>query len=186
MKTSAIRVFCAGLLLLLGLLLETAEAAPVVSPPHWFWGCWVVTTDLPTSGISGLSQKQVNTIIGMRLVFMPSYARSGHTAIQSPKYSVNIQTKQQFFGGSYVSLNQIGVHKKQVTEVIVNLPLDLSDLDFSGADVFLRRKNKDIVIEVEGDYLVAEKAKPGDAVCVWKAAKTGSSGKFVGRNIANL
>ena len=170
MKTSAIRVFCAGLLLLPGLFLGAAEAAPVASPPHWFWGCWVVTTDLPTSGISGLSQKQVNTIIGTRLVFMPSYARSGHTAIQSPKYSVNIQTKQQFFGGSYISLNQIGVHKKQVTEVIVNLPLNLSDLNFPGYDVYLR--NKDIVIVVENVFFSAGRAKPGDAACVWKATKT--------------
>jgi len=146
------------------LLFVGAAPPPKKSPPPWFWGCWVVTKWLPVKDISALSQKQVDAMIGTRLVFAPTCARSGREVLKSPVYSARVVSDEDFFRlGSYVNLRDIGVHAKQVTEVEVDLPDNLSDLDFPGTYMFLREK--DIVIEVEGDYFVAKRAKPGDPAC---------------------
>ncbi len=163
MSTTKVRTCCAFLGIFIFVLVATATPA---DPPSAFWGCWVVTKMLPTPGISGLSQKQVNAIIGTRLVFTPACARSGHTVARSPEYSTKILSDRDFFKLGYVSLKQIGVTEQEVTQVSLVKP-ELSDLDFLGDYVFLR--SKDIVIEVEGDFFVAEKAKPGNAACTCEA-----------------
>lgn len=163
MSTTKVRTCCAFLGIFILALVATAKPA---DPPSAFWGCWVVTKMLPTPGISGLSQKQVDAIIGTRLVFTPACARSGHTVARSPEYSTRVLSDRDFFKLGYVSLKQIGVTEQQVTQVSLVKP-ELSDLDFLGDYVFLR--SKDIVIEVEGDFFVAEKAKPGDAACACEA-----------------
>lgn len=138
---------------------------PQKPPPKWFWGCWVVTKSLPTSGSFGISQKQADAIIGTRIMFTPTCARSGRTVIQSPKYSVKTLSALDFFKLGYFPLSQIGIGGRQVTEVALSLPGNLSDLDFPGSEVYLRDKDKDIVINVENQSFLAVRAKPGDGAC---------------------
>jgi hypothetical protein len=148
------------------LLLGAAKPPPRGSPPRWFWGCWVVTKELPVSESFGISPEQEKAIVGTRLIFTPTWARSGRTVVKSPKFSARVVSARDFFRlGNYVKLSQIGVKAKQVTEVYLDLPDDLSDLNFPGNYSYLREKDKDIVIVVEGDYFVAEKAKPGGPTC---------------------
>jgi hypothetical protein len=52
-------------------LLVAAAPMSEESPPSWFWGCWVVTKSLPTAGISGISEKQADGIIGTRITSRP-------------------------------------------------------------------------------------------------------------------
>lgn len=163
MSTTKVRTCCVFLVVFAFALFATAKPA---DPPSAFWGCWIVTKMLPTPGTSGLSQKQVNAIIGTRLVFTPTCARSGHTVARSPEYSTTVLSAQDFFKLSYVSLRQIGITEDQVTQVSLVKP-ELSDLDFVGDYVFLRRK--DIVIEVEGDFFVAERAGPNNTACACEA-----------------
>ena len=144
-------------------LLAPARTRVAPSPPSWFWGCWVVKKSLPTAGISGLSQKRAEAIIGTRIIFTPDCARSGSTVIHSPKYSVKVLSARAFFELGYFPLNQIGINDQQVTEVEVAIPDSLSDLDFAGSAVFLRKH--DLVINVENHSFLAEKAKPGAAGC---------------------
>lgn len=103
-------------------------------------------------------------MIGRRIEFSRHSARSGKIVIHSPKYSANTLSNKEFFEAvNYVSLKQIGVQAPFVTNVQVSLPMNLSDLDFPGNDVYLRKN--DIVIVVEGDYFLAERAGPGDPAC---------------------
>ena len=168
MNPRTIRPRSACLVALSLLLVGAAKPTPKKSPPRWFWGCWVVTKSLPTAGISGLSQKQGDAIIGTRISFAPTRARSGHAVIRSPEYSVRIISARDFFKLGYFPLSQIGIHGRQVTEVLVHLPGNMSDLDFPGSQVYLR--NKDIVINVENQSFLAVRAKPGDSDCWCKAA----------------
>ncbi len=154
------------ILLLLIPLLSLGENNPASSaPPNWFWGCWVVKKLLPTPGVSGLSPKQVDAVIGTRLVFRPTCARSGHRVARSPMYSTTVLSDRDFFALGYVALSQIGIRENKVVRVQLAKP-ELSDLDFLGNDVFLRKT--DIVIYVENDFFVAERAKPNDAACTCK------------------
>lgn len=154
-----------GLVLLCALFLVGASRPrPQKSPPSWFWGCWVVKSVLPTNGISGLSPRREEAMIGRRIEFSRLYARSGKIVVHSPKYSVTTLSNREFFDTiNYVSLDQIGVHAPFITNVRLSLPMDMSDLDFPGNDVYLRKK--DIVIVVEGDYFLAERAKLNDKAC---------------------
>ena len=86
--------------------------------------------------------------------------------IHSPIYSVKILSARDFFKLGYFPLSQIGIHEQQVTEVGLILPDNLSDLDFRGETVFLRKK--DIVINVENQSFLAERAKPDDPACACK------------------
>ena len=153
------------LVILTAFLWSAAGNTPTASPPSWFWGCWIVTKALPTTGISGLSQEQVDTIIGTRLVFTPSCARSGRTVASSPEYSTRVLSDREFFEFCHFALSQIGVSEKQVTEVTLVKP-ELPTSDFLANYVFLRKT--DIVIEAEGVYFAAKRAKPGDPACTCK------------------
>jgi len=167
MNSPYVRKACVTLALLGSATLLCAQRAPQKSPPPWFWGCWVVKKDI-ASRISGLSQKQVDAVIGTHVFFSPACARSGGQSIKSPVYSVSAVSEDDFFRlGYHVNLAEIGVRGRSVTRVEVRLPDNLSDMDFPAADVYLREG--DIVIEVEGVYLVAERAKPGDARCACEA-----------------
>jgi hypothetical protein len=122
-----------------------------------------VTKSLPTDGISGISQQEADAIVGTRIMFAPTCARSGRAVIHSPKYSVMILSAGDFFKLGYFPLSQIGIHEQQVAEVRLTLPDNLSDLDFPGSEAYLR--GKDIVINVENHSFLAVRAKPGDAAC---------------------
>lgn len=126
-------------------------------PPSTLWGCWTITKMLPTAGVSGLSPERVKAIIGTRLVLTPSCARSGRTVVSSPAYSTSVLSDREFFELGYIPLSQIGIHQKRVTRVRLLNP-ELSNIDFVGTDVFLRKT--DIVIEVENDYFVAKRLGP--------------------------
>jgi hypothetical protein len=153
---------CCVLVVVTPLLSLDKRESPLSAPPHWFWGCWVVKKLLPTSGVSGLSQKQVDAIIGTRLVFSKTCARSGDVVAPSPEYSTTVLSNRDFFSLGYVPLGQIEVKDSKVVRVQLTKP-ELSDLEFLGDDVFLRKE--DIVIEVENDYFVAGRAMPDDADC---------------------
>ncbi len=160
--------------------LATATPMAKLSPPSWFWGCWLVTKSLPTAGVSGLSQKQVDAIIGTRIRFSPAYARSGCAVIRSPKYSVTVLSAREFFKLGYFPLSQIGVHGQQVTEVQIHLPVNMSDMKFPGSRVYLRRK--DIIINVENQSFLAVRAKTGEACgCVKKIVARPCGGRLSGR-----
>jgi uncharacterized protein YecT (DUF1311 family) len=160
-------LICCVLVLNVALLTGANSESPPTSPPQWFWGCWVVKKLLPTSGVSGLSKEQVNALIGRRLVFGKSCARSGNAVAQSPVYSTSVLSDRDFFSLGYASLAQIGVKDNKVVRVQLTKP-EFSDLDFAGNDVFLREN--DVVIEVENDYFVAERAKSEDAACTCEKA----------------
>lgn len=164
MNVSIIRLRAASLLILSLFSLGSASASLQASPLDRLWGCWEVGKVLKVSDISGLSSKQEKAIIGRRLVFKPTCARSGAATIRSPNYSVRVLSDKEFSKeGYYISLSQIGIQGPSVTMVKVDLPHNLSDIDFPGSNLYLREK--DIVIEVEGDYFVAERAKSGDPMC---------------------
>lgn len=144
-------------------------AAMPTPPPDSILGCWVVTKLLPTPGISGLSQKQADAIVGTRLVLTPTCASSGHVLVRSPEYSTKVLSDRDFFKLGYVSLSQIGVTEQKVTQVtLVNQ--NMPDIGFLGHNMFLR--TSDIVIEVENDYFVAKRAKMGGSACTCETPKT--------------
>lgn len=168
----ASRARCSCLLLFPLLFLGAGKSPAPKSPPNWFWGCWVVTKALPISAMIGLSPKREKAVLGTRITFTPTCARSGRIILNSPKYSVKVLSARDFFELGYFPLSQIGIKKQHVTEIELALPGNLSDLDFPGDEVYLRQK--DIVIVVENDALLGERANPGDPACQCEAPKTKS------------
>ena len=153
---------------LMTLVLLVGAAHGISSPrlPKWFWGCWTVKKDLYVRDISGLAPKLSKAMIGRRIVFQPAYARSGSEIIRSPQYGVEVLSNRQFFeDGSYVNLDEIGVHSHHVIHISVVLPYLMSDVDFPGSEIYLRKQHKDIVFVVEGEYFLAERAAPNDTKC---------------------
>ncbi len=127
------------------------------SPPAWFWGCWQVTKSIPTEGIFGVSFKKEKSIIGARLVFSPRYASCGRVVLRAPKYSVSLLSAREFFKLSTFPLNQIGVWKPYVVQIVVDIPNNLSDLDFYGTDIYLRKN--DFVINVENESFLVKRTR---------------------------
>lgn len=134
-----------------------AYASARLSPPNWFWGCWVVTKVLPTSAIIGIGPEKEKSILGTHVAYAPDYARAGNAVIHSPQYTVDRLSQRQFFDFGHYPLSDIGIHKKHVLMVSISLPSDMSDLNFIGATVFLR--DHDLVLNVENDTFLAVRVK---------------------------
>lgn len=169
MKTLENAVCSLCILAITSPMLAASKRRPPKSLPSWFWGCWVVGSqmDVPTA-VFGLSIKEAESIPGTRLIYARSWARSGRTTLRPTSYSVRVLTSEEFLedhhgSASEVDLPQIGIHGPSVTEVEVALPANLSDVGFPGNDLYLRKR--DIVIEVENAFFPAEKAMPGDPQC---------------------
>lgn len=144
-------------------LLPGTRPKPPTSPPAWFWGCWVVTKALPITAIVGIGPKKEKAIIGTRIVFTPTRARSGKAVVESPACRVTELSAGEFWNLGRYPLSQIGILAPRVTQVSLDLPGNMSDLDFPGNYVYLRKK--DIVIDVENVAFLAVKAKAGDPAC---------------------
>lgn len=140
----------------------SGQTKELENPPSWFWGCWIVSKPLPTPGVSGLSPEQVRAIVGTRIIYQPKFAQSGHKVAPSPIYAATVLSDQDFLSLGYVRLSQIGINRDKVTRIQLIKP-ELSDLEFPGNDVFLRKT--DIVIEVENSYFVAQRAIAKDLGC---------------------
>ncbi len=150
---------------------QSGQAGTTKLIPKWFWGCWVVKRELPVpTAVVGVSEAKGRSIIGTRMVFTPTWVRSGRAIANPASYSVAVLSSRDFLmqhhgSASEITLRQIGIRSGQVTEVQVAPPEGLSDLDFVASDCYLRESKKDIVIDVEEDTFVAEKAKAGDPAC---------------------
>lgn len=158
-------VIAAGLCALLVLVspLLVATGAPTQSsPPDWFWGCWTVKRLLPTSGVHGISQRQADAIIGRHIAFGRTCVRSGDVVLAGPEYAVSLLTGGQFFEAGRATLKQIGINAGRVTLVHVTKPHG-EFAPFPGDYVYLREK--DVVIEVENTYFLAERARPDEKAC---------------------
>ena len=144
---------------------RAAQPSSVESLPKWFWGCWIVKKELPLAPTAGIPPKLEKSVIGTGITFAPGRASWHGTVLMSPRYRVKVLSSDEFFNLNRFSLSEMGVKRGRVTEVTVDLPDHLSDEDFVGADSYLRERQKDIIIDIEEDTFVAEKAKPGDAAC---------------------
>ena len=162
-NTSMLKAFVLFVLVMLSCPFAlSGQTKELESPPSWFWGCWVVSKPLPTPGVSGISLEQMRAIIGTRIVYQQKYARSGNKIAPSPGYTATVLSGQDFLALGYVRLSQIGIEENKVARIQLVKP-ELSDLEFPGNDVFLRKS--DLVIAVENSYFVARRAKASDLGC---------------------
>lgn len=169
MKHFAATALLMGALALPSPLLPGTRPTRPTSPPAWFWGCWVVKKPLPVTAVVGIGPKEEKAIIGTRIVFTPTCARSGKTVIESPAYKVTGLSAEEFWDLGRYPLSQIGIRAPRVTQVSLDLPNGMSDLDFPGNYVYLRKK--DIVIDVENVAFLAVKAGGPACTCSSREAK---------------
>lgn len=117
-------------------------------------GCWVVKRELKTPGIVGISQKEIDRIIGTRILYSGSLAKAGQIVLSAPDYETTTLSKQEFFDYAQFSPEKVGIPGPTVTQVSLKGAETLRTR-FVGSRVFLGGKNP--VIEVEGVFFELEK-----------------------------
>jgi len=147
------------------LLIGMASIAFASNPPTTLWGCWKVKRALPTTNIAALSQKEVDRIVGTRIFYSESCAKSGRTLLRSPRYETTTLSEREFFEYAYIPLKQLEITGSTVTMVTLSGAEDLRS-PFVGSTVFLNGKSP--VIEFEGVFFELEKPKSGKGkyICV--------------------
>ena len=135
------------------------------NPPATLLGYWTVKRDLRAPGIVGLSQKEINQIIGTRIFYSESCAKSGRAVLASPGYETTTLSEREFFEYARVSLKQVGITGTTVTQVSLSGSEALPKR-FVGSIVFLGGQNP--VIEVEGVFFELARTEPdrGECACV--------------------
>jgi len=131
------------------LLALTLMAVSAAQPPASLWGCWQVKRDIRTPNIAGLSQAEANRIIGRRIFYSESSAKSRDIVLKPPDYETTTLSAETFFENTYVPLDRLGIPGKSVIrinlrssdKVLKRVPGDL---------VYLGGKHP--VIEVEGVF----------------------------------
>jgi hypothetical protein len=148
---------------LVSLILGIATIVLASDPPATLWGCWTVKRALPTTNIAALSQKEVDRIVGTRLVYSRSCVRSGKTVYKSPKFVTTVLSNREFFEQFYyIPLKQLGILGPTATLIAVSSTEDRGSA-FLGDTVFLGGKNP--VIEFQGVFFELEKAKSAKPDC---------------------
>ncbi len=120
------------------------------------WGSWTVKRDLRVPGVIGLSQKEIDQIVGTRIFYSKACAQSGQVVLRSPKYVSTILSGQEFFDYAHASLRQLGIAVTTTTKVTLAGP-GKPPVRFVGNIVFLGGKTP--IIEVEGVFFELQKAK---------------------------
>jgi hypothetical protein len=149
-------------LALVSLVVALATIALASDPMTTLWGCWKVKRALPTTNIAALSQKEVDRIVGTRIFYSESCAKSGRILLRSPRYETTTLSEREFFGYAYIPLKQLEITGPTVTMVTLSGAEDLRS-PFVGSTVFLQGKSP--VIEFEGVFFELEKAKSGKDKC---------------------
>lgn len=144
-------------------LIGLATVAVGSNPPTRLQGCWVVKKVLPTTNIAALTQKEVDRILGTRLVYSNSCVQSRRFILKSPKFTTRVLTDREFFEEFYnIPLKQLGITASEVTIVNVAGSED-QGAAFVGDTVFLGSKNP--VIEFDGVFFQLAKAKQQNDKC---------------------
>ena len=131
--------------------------------PATLWGCWIVKRALSTTNIAALSQKEVDRIIGTRLVYSSSCVQSRGNVFKSPKFITTVLSDREFFQQFYyVPLKQLGIAGSSATMVTVSSAGDRGSA-FLGDTVFLGGKSP--VIEFQGVFFELGKAQSGKSKC---------------------
>jgi hypothetical protein len=141
---------------ILGAVIALSAIVFASNPPATLWGAWIVKRDLRVPGIVGLSQKEIDQIVGTRILYSKSCAQSGQAVVRSPDYASTILSEREFFDYAHASLKQLGITGTTTTKVTLTGSGE-PPLRFVGNIVFLGGKLP--VIEVEGVFFELQKAK---------------------------
>lgn len=141
---------------ILGVVIALSAIVFASNPPATLRGAWVVKRDLHVPGIVGLSQREIDQIIGTRIFYSESCAQSGQTVLRSPKYASTILSEREFFDYAHASLKQLGIPGTTTRKVTLT-GSEEPPARFAGNIVFLGGKFP--VIEVEGVFFEMQKAK---------------------------
>jgi hypothetical protein len=160
------------------LVVALAAIAFAANQPTTLWGCWIVKRALPTTNIAALSQKEVDLIIGTRLVYSSSCVQSRRTILKSPKFITTVLSEPEFFQLAYIPLKQLGIAGSTATMVTVSGAEDRGSA-FVGDTVFLGGKSP--VIEFQGVFFELEKTRSDKSNCTSSTSKTSSNSKPRGR-----
>lgn len=147
---------------ILSLTVVLSTVALASNPPATLLGCWTVKRDMRAPGIVGLSQKEINRIVGTRVFYSESCAKSGRAVLASPGYETTTLSERDFFDYARVSFKQLGMPGPTITQVSLTGSQTLQTR-FVGSRVFLGGKNP--VIEVEGVFFELEKVKVENPKC---------------------
>jgi hypothetical protein len=99
------------------LFMLAVTPAAFAQMPKELGGCWQTTKALQTSNVQSLSQAEARAFLGRKLIFSPTLARSGDTALQSPQYYVRQVADAEFADAFRITLRDIGITGKSAVEI---------------------------------------------------------------------
>jgi len=122
-----------------------------------FFGNWVVTAVMRTSGVSAITREEAATYLGTPVGYAASRAAFGSGYLDSPSYRKRVVSGGNFLQENRIPLAQLGVHRPRVTEVTV---ADRSGRMWRGlGNLFYVRDANHLIVLVKGMYLELSREK---------------------------
>lgn len=85
-----------------------------------FYGSWVVKKAIESGRVSAYDDEGIKKIIGNIVTFDVNYVSYQNQILKNPTYQIEVVSKEDFFDGSYVSFEQLGIDSDFIVKVEIS------------------------------------------------------------------
>jgi len=149
-------------------LLFVATCANAQGIPKLIWGKWIISREIPTSGVACWGDAQAKSLLGTNLYYSSRIFRWEKTVIKNPKATEKVLNKKAFeqqyssFEARYsVDLRDLGIMAKKVVVISIHHPpenITGATTEIPGDEVFVKNKNA-LIFSVCGVYFEAKRVR---------------------------
>lgn len=116
-------------------------------PTKSYQGNWIVTEEIPTGGISALSQEEIDQLLGTAISYEDDTFISGDTSVSAPEYQESVVTAEEFAeeNNNRVTFSTLGIEKEKAERVVI------ANADSLG-DWFLVKDDSQLIVVKDGVF----------------------------------
>ncbi len=133
--------------LALALILHTFLCSAVPASKKDYFGEREIKRVIGSAPVTGLSQKEIDALVGIKIAYNDGISKSGHLQCKAPHYEEEIVSRNEFFALYFISPEKIGITSNAI--LMVRVEEKPGDLWLAPGSVFCVR-DRDTLIAIHG------------------------------------
>ncbi len=106
---------------------HSLEVCLYINKKPFYYGGWIITKYIPTSGISAMTYEEAQDYVGMKMEFNSQYAKADGEIKYNPKYNIEVESEFDFLIGHRISPDELD-KKQPVLKVDIDEWINIGSL----------------------------------------------------------